>query len=82
MMEDGIGGVLASPGDAKDLARCLQSVRKSKDLLARVSSVAMGRAREEFAWAAVGRRLHEEVNLLCDEETTGTPRDLLWGGPG
>jgi glycogen synthase len=61
IVQDGVSGLLTPPGDVDALAGNLEQVLNDDALASRMADVALRRAREQFSWSGVARRIEKII---------------------
>ncbi|WP_271586091.1 glycosyltransferase family 4 protein [Bradyrhizobium sp. CCBAU 53415] len=62
VVEDGVTGLLISPGDAAELADCVLHLINNPGEASRMGAMGQRRVRDEHSWAAVARRARQALD--------------------
>jgi glycosyltransferase involved in cell wall biosynthesis len=65
VVEDGVTGLLVSPGDAPELADSVTRLLEHPEEAARLGAEGRRRVREQHNWAAVARRARQSLEAAC-----------------
>lgn len=73
VVEDGVTGLLISPGDASELAESVSRLIDDPAEAARLGSEGQRRVREEHTWAAVAQRARHSIDGARDRTASSRP---------
>ena len=86
VVEDGVTGLLISPGDFAGLANCVSRLINDPCEAKRMGSVGQRRVSKEHTWAAVAKRARQALDAartqMADQSGTGTSRPWTTGKVG
>jgi glycosyltransferase involved in cell wall biosynthesis len=78
VVEDGVTGLLMSPGDSAELANCVSRLIDDPGEAKRLGAEGQRRVRKVHTWAAVVQRARQALDRaatrMADQPMTGTPR--------
>jgi glycosyltransferase involved in cell wall biosynthesis len=77
VVEDGVTGLLMSPGDSMELANCVSRLIEDPVEAKRMGAEGQRRVRKEHTWAAVARRARQALDAartqMADQPVTAAP---------